>query len=143
MKKIFLSLLLLSLATTFSAEASDYIKWGNLNNGGIKSKIDYPKKFDSMTNSQAINPNSYGKQLTFSIYVKPSNVIGYAKLWTRFDGANGQIKLQHGFDTIKGTGNRKFYKITTIPVPRGAKRIYYGVFLEGAGKIELSNYGLN
>ena len=137
MKKIFLALFLLSFAATFSAEASDYTKWGSLNNGGIKSTVDYPKGYSAISESIKINPNSYGKQLNFSVYVQSINVTNYAELWFRFDNNN----VRYG-DKIIGTSNRKVYTLTTPPVPRGIKYMHFGVILEGVGRINTSSYQL-
>lgn len=143
MKKFLLLFLLYGLSSLAIADDSDYLKWGTLDNGGIKAKHNYPKEYASLNGGRKIHPSSYGKQLHFSVYVKPTDVLVRSKLWTRFDNDSGMLKgsIRHG-EKIVGTHAKRIYTLTTQPVPFGAKYIRFGVFLRGAGQIETSNYQL-
>lgn len=151
MKKFLLLFFLYSLSGLAIADDSDYLKWdsdylkwGTLDDGGIKAKHNYPKNFASLNGSRKIHPSSYGKQLHFSVYVKPTGVLVRSRLWTHFADDSGILmkgSSKYG-ERIVGTHAKRIYTLTTQPVPFGAKYIRFSVFLKGAGQIETSNYQL-
>ena len=149
MKKIFLSLLLLSLAATFSVEASDYIKWGNLSKGTIESTSIYyisPKKYEIISQSSSVNRESHNKTVFFTANIKAkiTSPKGWAGLWISLENNKGEtIGLSNMINTpIKGTSGtwRKYTK--KLYVPRQATHITYGVLLSGNGKVEISQGNL-
>ena len=143
MKKILLFLFLYSLSTISLSGASDYQTWGNLSNGGVKSIVNYPAGFNGVAKVEKIRSSSRGYPISFSITVKTTNVEGQAKLWFRLDDKNGgQIQLKHSAP-LKGTNGWNIYSLTTPNIPYNASVIAFGVFLSGAGKVEMKNYRLN
>lgn len=143
MKKILLLLFLFSLSEASFSDSSDYQTRGNLSNGSVESIGNYPSGFMGLAKAEKIHPNSYGYPISFSITVKTKNVQGVAKLWYRLDDKHGGlIKLQHGVP-IKGNTGWKIYSLTTLNIPRNTNLIAFGVFLSGAGKVEMKNYRLN
>jgi hypothetical protein len=139
MKKTLLLFVLLVISTTSYAGTGgkEYSHWGNLNDGGMKSKVPYPKDYGYHARTHKVNPSSYGKYLGFSIFLKTTNVneyaIPYIFLSTKED--KNITKTIWG-KSIKGTKSWKRYYTPHIYVPLHAAWVVVGVKLKGAGKVE-------
>ena len=142
MKKILLFLFLYSLSATSFSDSPDYQTRGDLANGEVRSIVSSPSGFMGLAKAEKVHSNLYGSPLTFSIMVKTTDVKGVAKLWFRLDDKSGrQILLKHR-KPIRGTNGWKRYSLTTPNIPYDTNLIAFGVFLQGAGKVEMENYGL-
>ncbi len=83
-----------------------------------------------------------GKKMRLSTQIK-SEEVGWAALWMRIDGEDGEIL---GFDNmqknpIKGTTDWNYYECV-LDVPSGAKAVAFGVLLSGNGKVWFSKVAL-
>ena len=140
MKKIFLSILLLSLSSILIAGSNEYRVWGNLYNGGIESLTDQPQGSNTIGKGHTITPNFRGGPFTFSIDVKSNNLKNYARLWVACDDSKGnQIIHKQGY-VIRGSKNWNRYNVAIQNIPNNTSHISFGVSLNGAGKIEVKNY---
>jgi len=80
--------------------------------------------------------DALGKRLKFIGYIKSENITtGYAGLWMRVDGENGQIlAFDNMYDRgVTGTKNWQKYQIE-FDVSNEAKNINFGALLSGNGK---------
>jgi len=140
MKKIFLLFVLLVISTTSYAGEKDYYYWGDLDDGGIKSIVPYPKDSQAWGKRIKVNPSSYGKYLGFSIFIKTTNVNDYVAPYILLQNKyKKEIKNKWG-QTIKGTTSWKRYYTSHIYVPPHAKSVVIGVQIRGTGKVEYSYY---
>ena len=85
-----------------------------------------------------------GGRLRLSAWIKPESVGGWAGLWMRVDGPEGRAGL--AFDNmqarpIRGTSGWRRHEVV-LDVPHDAERIYYGVLLDGQGRIEVDDFDL-
>ncbi len=85
---------------------------------------------------------SLGKKMRLSAQIK-SEEVGWAALWMRIDGKDGEIL---GFDNMQknpiiGTTDWNYYECV-LAVPSGAKAVAFGVLLSGEGKVWFSNVAL-
>ncbi len=137
MKKTLLLFVLLVISTTsYAGEAGGYRTWGSLSDGGMKSKVPYPKDFGFHARTHKVNPSSYGKYLGFSIWIKTTNVNNYVALYIRLNNkAEKLIKFKYS-KNIKGTKSWKRYYTPHIYVPLHTESVGVGVKLKGAGKVE-------
>ena len=144
MKKIFLLTILLGFSTlSFSNISNDYISSGTLASGTLQSKNNHPVGEGMIADWQNIHPNTYGQPISFSIDLKATNVKNYTALWLRFDGKNGkQIGPVHWSIKVNGTRNWTTYPLRRT-IPKNAKKVVFGVFLAGAGRIDVKSYILN
>ncbi|CAN5163314.1 hypothetical protein BH11CYA1_BH11CYA1_49940 [soil metagenome] len=83
-----------------------------------------------------------GQKMRLSAQIK-SEVVGWAALWMRIDGENGEIL---GFDNmqrnpITGTTDWNYYECV-LAVPLGAKAVAFGVLMSGEGKVWFSKVAL-
>jgi len=83
-----------------------------------------------------------GKKMRLSAQIK-SEVVAWAALWMRIDGADGEIL---GFDNmqknpIKGCTDWNYYECV-LDVSSGAKAVAFGVLLSGEGKVWFSKVAL-
>ena len=139
MKKIFLLLFVYSLSVTCFSDSSDYQTRGDLFNGEVRSIVDNPSGFMGLSKAKKISSNDHGSPLTFSIMVKTTDVKGAVKLWFRLDNkSGGQILLKHR-KPIRGSNSWKRYSLTTPNLPYNTNLIAFGVFLQGAGKVEMQS----
>jgi C-terminal processing protease CtpA/Prc len=81
-----------------------------------------------------------GKQITFKGQLKTADVDGYAGLWMRIDGEEGEVL---GFDNmadqeINGTRDWAAYSFT-IDLAPDSKEIVFGILLVGTGTIWADN----
>lgn len=137
-KIIFLALLM--LITSHSYGADDYVTWGSLDKGGIASTTSDPRKFASLTEGSRIHPNRRGGEIKVNVSIKATNVVGWAGLWIRMDGANGETLGFDNMDNRPITGSTGWVRYSNqLYVPKNATNVVYGVLLEGAGKIEVSD----
>jgi hypothetical protein len=79
-----------------------------------------------------------GKKMRLSAQIKSEDV-GWAALWMRIDGADGEIL---GFDNmqtnpINGTTDWNYYECV-LDVPLGSKSLSFGVLMSGEGKVWFS-----
>lgn len=84
-----------------------------------------------------------GKRLRFAAWVKASGVKGWAGLWMRVDGADNKTLA---FDnmvrrSIKGTRDWTRYEVV-LDVAEAAEGVYFGILVDGAGKVWLSDVKL-
>lgn len=82
------------------------------------------------------------KKMRLSAQIK-SEEVGWAALWMRIDGEDGEIL---GFDNmqknpIKGTTDWNYYECV-LDVPPGAKAVAFGVLMSGDGKVWFSKVAL-
>ncbi|MBN1351582.1 T9SS type A sorting domain-containing protein [candidate division KSB1 bacterium] len=107
------------------------VSHGSENAGFIRSKVNPANGFGTWMTK--IEPGSYlGKGLKLSAYVKTANVINYATLWMRVDGAGNQTL---SFDNmagrpIIGTTDWQQYEII-LDVPENSTGIFFGIMLGG------------
>jgi hypothetical protein len=86
---------------------------------------------------QTFAPGSLlGKRVRFSGYVRSREVTGWAGLWMRVDGPNGETLAFDNMQkrAIKGTGDWKEYQIV-LDVPASAQKIAFGLLLAGKGGV--------
>jgi putative lipoic acid-binding regulatory protein len=140
MKKALLLFVLLVISTTSYAKEKEYHYWGDLDDGGIKSIVPYPKKYGYRQRANKVNPSSYGKYLGFSVFIKTTNVndkvYPYILLHNKY---KKWIKTKWGED-IKGTTSWKRYYTPHIYIPSTAKWVIVGVNIHGTGKVEFYDY---
>jgi hypothetical protein len=143
MKKILLLFVLLVISTTSYAGTGgkEYSHWGNLNDGGTKSIVPYPKGVGKIRYHK-VNPSSYGKYLGFSVFLKTTNVIDsvYPYIFLQ-DKAKKDINSTRG-TKITGTTSWKRYYTPHIYVPLHTEWVLVGVRIKGAGKVEYYDYQL-
>ena len=138
MKKTLLLFVLLVISTTSYAGTGgkEYSHWGNLNDGGMKSKVPYPKDSGYHARTHKVNSSSYGKYLGFSIWIKTTNVNNYVALYIRLSNKAGKlIKFKYS-KNIKGTTSWKRYYTPHVYVPLHTEFVAVGVKFKGAGKVE-------
>ena len=141
MKKTLL-LFVLFVISTNSYAREEYDTWGSsLNNGGIKSIVAYPKNNGFKAWRFQVNPSSYGKYIGFSIFLKTTNVNGYADPYINLFNKNTKkvVRSTSGKD-IKGTRGWKRYYTPHIYVSSDVTSIVLGVNLHGTGKVEFYDY---
>jgi putative lipoic acid-binding regulatory protein len=140
MKKTLLLILLLIISTNSYALNKDYYIWGDLDDGGIKSIVPYPKDTGARSYSNKVNPSSYGKYLGFSVFIKTTNVNDKVRPYIFLQNKyKKHIKTKWGED-IKGTTSWKRYYTPHIYIPSHAKWVIVGVQINGTGKVELYDY---
>ncbi|WP_213585005.1 helix-turn-helix transcriptional regulator [Paenibacillus sp. J2TS4] len=88
--------------------------------------------------------NYVGKRLRFTGFAKSERVDGWAGLWMRIDGKDGDLL---GFDNmgnrpITGTTSWSPYSIV-LDIPKDSQEIAFGVLLYGAGKIWVDSLRLD
>jgi hypothetical protein len=103
--------------------------------GSIKSKVDQPENFASLT--QGFRADEYrGKRLRLSAWVKSQDVQGWSGLWMRIDAKD---KTGVAFDNmmnraIKGSNEWKKYEVV-LDVPQDAEEIFFGLLMSGKGQV--------
>ena len=139
MKKTLLLFVLLVISTTSYAKEKEYYYWGDLDDGGIKSIVPYPKT-GWKSQKYKVNPSSYGKYLGFSVFIKTTNINDkvrpYIFLQNKYEK---RIKTTQWGQNIEGTKSWKRYYTPHIYVPSNAEWVYVGVHIDGAGKVEFSD----
>jgi len=94
--------------------------------------------------AQILNAHNYrAKKVKMSAYVKSEAVEHWAGLWMRVDGPDREL---HSFDNmedrpIKGTTEWERYEIV-LPVYEESFEIFFGVLLDGGGKLWLRDFQL-
>lgn len=98
----------------------------------IKSIVPSPKEYTTLMQETKADV----KRVRLSVFIKAEDVKGWAGLWMRADGNNDKtLAFDNTQDRpIKGTSDWKKYEIV-LDVPEESIMIYYGVLLEGKGKI--------
>ena len=136
--------MLFSLSSiSYSNITEDYITTGTLISGSLMSKSNQPKGEGMLADWKYINQNTYNQPISFSLDVKATNVKNYASLWLRFDDENGkQVGSVHYSVKITGTRNFTTYPLKTY-IPRNAKKVVFGIFLSGSGRVDVKHYILN
>lgn len=80
-----------------------------------------------------------GKRVRFSAFVRTEDVEKHAGLWMRVDTPKGPVAFDNMQDRpLKGTSGWKSYEVV-LDVPQGATGIFFGVLLQGKGKVWLNN----
>ena len=84
-----------------------------------------------------------GKRVRFSAFVKSEDVESWAGLWMRVDQGEGATPRVLAFDNmstrpIKGTADWTNYAVV-LDVPDGATGIFFGVMVNGAGSVWMSD----
>jgi len=91
---------------------------------------------------QTIEPSAYaGKRLRLTATVSADNVLGWAGLWMRVDGAQGKVLAFDNMEThpIKGSTDPRKYRVV-LDIPESAQSLSYGILLDGAGAVTLSGF---
>ena len=77
--------------------------------------------------------------MRFSGFIKSDQVTVWAGLWLRVDRAKDVVAFDNMQDRpIKGTQSWQRYDVV-LEVPASATQISFGILLNGAGKVSLSN----
>ena len=103
--------------------------------GTLKSIV--PKASGFGTLMQTCKADEYrGKRVRMSGFVRSAEVLDWAGLWFRVDGANGEVL---SFDNmmnraIKGTVDWKQCELV-LDVPKGSQQLAFGVLLSGTGQV--------
>ena len=143
MKKTLLLALLLVISTTSYAKEKSYYFWGNLDDGGIKSIVAYPKHVGgAMPYTNKVNPSSYGKYLGFSVFIKTTNVNDKVRPYIILKNKYKKTIDYKWGEEIKGTTSWKRYYTPHIYIPSNAKWVIVGVAINGTGKVEFYDYKL-
>jgi len=101
----------------------------------LKSVVNETDGFGTLM--QTISATNYhGKRLRLTAAIEASNVEGWAGLWMRIDGQNGEIL---GFDNmqerpITGSIDWNMYQVV-LDVPDRSEAIAFGVLLVGSGMV--------
>jgi hypothetical protein len=103
--------------------------------GTLKSIVPQASGFGTLM--QQCKADKYrGKRVRMSGFVRAADVVDWAGLWFRVDGANGEVL---SFDnmmnrSIKGTVDWKLCEVV-LDVPKGSEQLAFGVLLIGAGHV--------
>ena len=84
-----------------------------------------------------------GKRMKLSCFIQTKDVDGYAGLWMRVDGKDGdtlQFDNMHN-RPIKGTTGWNHYSVV-LDVPEKSGAIYFGVMLQGNGEVWMDEFSL-
>ena len=108
---------------------------GGRASGYVRSKVPDPTGYGTLT--QVFAADDYrGKRLCMSGYIKVETVAGWAGLWMRVDGPEGETMQDR---PVTGTtGWEKFQVILDVPPDSG--QIAFGVLLEGAGQVWVDDF---
>jgi len=89
---------------------------------------------------QSILADEYkGKKVRLSGFVKADDVTGWSGLWLRVDQGKDVVAFDNMQSRpIKGTQTWQRYDVV-LEVPAEATQISFGILLNGAGKVSLSN----
>jgi hypothetical protein len=89
---------------------------------------------------QSILANEYkGQKVRLSGFIKSDQVAGWAGLWLRVDQGKDVVAFDNMQDRpIKGTLSWQRYEVI-LEVPASATQISFGILMNGAGKVSLSN----
>jgi hypothetical protein len=93
---------------------------------------------------QSILADEYkGKKVRLSGFVKSDEVTGWSGLWLRVDHGKDVVAFDNMQGRpIKGTQDWQRYDVV-LEVPQSATQISFGLLLNGAGKVSLSNTKLD
>lgn len=77
-----------------------------------------------------------GRRVELRAELKAGNVGGWAGLWMRIDGKDGQVLAFDNMQNrpLRGTSSFDWYSVV-LEVPEGAERITFGVMLHGPGAV--------
>ena len=89
---------------------------------------------------QSVRAEQYkGKRVRLSGLVKSQEVVSWAGLWMRVDQGKDMVAIDNMQDrAIKGTTGWQRYEVV-LDVPQDSTGISFGILLDGAGEIWLSN----
>jgi hypothetical protein len=108
----------------------------------IRAKMDAPQGFGAL--SQRFHAGSFkGRRVRLAGYLRVKSVEGWAGLWMRIDGADGNLQ---GFDNmeqrpVKGTSEWVRREVV-LNVPPDASAIAIGALLVGPGQIWVDDFML-
>jgi len=109
----------------------------------IRAKAEDPQGFGAL--SQRFMAGSFrGKRLRLTGYLRVQSVEGWAGLWMRIDGADGELQ---GFDNmerrpVRGTSEWVRREVV-LDVPTDAYAIAIGALLVGPGQIWVDDFSLD
>lgn len=86
---------------------------------------------------QKISAQGYlGRRLELTGYLRTSEVTGWAGLWVRVDGPDGEVlHFDNMMDRpVKGTTSWKRYHLT-VDVPGDSQEVHFGALLSGRGQV--------
>ena len=107
--------------------------------GFLRSKVDQPRGFGGFM--QMFKADRYrNKRMRFAAIVKSEEVVGWAGLWMRMEGAGKEVL---GFDNMQnrpilGTKDWQRYQVV-LDVPKESVHIAFGVLLSGKGQLWVSD----
>ena len=108
----------------------------------IRAKMDAPQGFGAL--SQRFDAGSFkGRRVRLAGYLRVKSVEGWAGLWMRIDGADGNLQ---GFDNmeqrpVKGTSEWVRREVV-LNVPPDASAIAIGALLVGPGQVWVTDFTL-
>ncbi|GGA41949.1 helix-turn-helix transcriptional regulator [Psychrobacillus lasiicapitis] len=109
--------------------------------GQLRSKGQISKE-DFGTVMQQFNAKEWlGKRVKLSCFIQTKDVENSAGLWMRVDGKDGdtlQFDNMQDRPIIGTTGWNHYWVVLDVPVNAGA--IYFGVMLQGAGKVWMDEF---
>jgi hypothetical protein len=106
----------------------------------LRSMGRMPRGFGTLL--QAFQAGEYrGRRVRMSATVKVLEVLGWCGLWMRVDGAAEDNLAFDNMETRKITGTRDWTTYTVVlDVPRDAAEIYFGILLDGRGRVWADNF---
>ncbi|TQR21448.1 helix-turn-helix transcriptional regulator [Psychrobacillus vulpis] len=114
------------------------------NASGHLRSVDQVAKEDFGTVMQQFLAKDWcGKRMKLSCFIQTKDVEGFAGLWMRVDGKDGdtlQFDNMHN-RPIKNTTGWNHYTVV-LDVPQNASAIYFGVMLQGAGEVWMDEFTL-
>ena len=136
MKKIFWLCVLFVVSTASHSIEKEYRVWGNLtHNGGVESIVPYPTGV-GIIRSERVNQNSYGNNISFSIWIKTKNIKKGVYPYIILQNKQGKLIESKIGKNIKGTTGWHQYYTPLLFVPSHATTIIVGVRTNGTGKVE-------
>lgn len=133
-----ITLVTLFCLITFStiAKEREYKTWGSVSyQGGVQSIVPYPTRMAKIRREK-VNNSSYGKYLSFSVWLKTESVEKQSFAFIQIFDGNGKIINSESSIRVKGTTGWKKYSTPKVHIPYNAERIVVGVSLHGVGKVE-------
>lgn len=108
---------------------------GGRASGYVRQKVSDPTGYGTLM--QVFAADDYrGKRLCMSGYIKVENVAGWASLWMRVDGPEGETMQDR---PVTGTTDWEKFEII-LDVPQDSVKIAFGVLLEGAGQVWVDDF---
>jgi len=127
-----------SQPTKYEAGVDSTILYVGHRSAYLKSKEQVTGGFGTLM--QSFNAADYlGKRVRFSAAVKTEDVQSWAGLWMRVDKGAQSVEFDNMQNRpLKGTADWKSYAVV-LDVPQDATGIFFGVLLDSAGEVWLSD----